>query len=161
MSRSSAKTHSSRRLHLQRIVDSLTGPKRDQDGARCRGLVGVDVADGRLRPRQTLFIPLLIACLIGALFLVGLRNDLTAMRYATAEALAEEEQLRAEKRALTVEMRQLRDPSRLTERARELGFVHPERIVDLPAAPGDTQHATEASQLPATRIAELSAEKRP
>jgi hypothetical protein len=127
MSGSSAST----RLHLQHLLQSWTHKSGRQSDAHCRDLVGIDVTDGRLQRRPTLFFPILIASLIAALFLVGLRNDLTAMRYSVAEALAQEEQLRAEKRTLTVEMRRLRDPSQLAARALELGFVHPERIVDL------------------------------
>ncbi|MBW2272041.1 MAG: septum formation initiator family protein [Deltaproteobacteria bacterium] len=136
MSRSSASAQPSRRLQLLHLLETLAGPSKQRDAARCRDLVGIDVADGRLHARPTFFLPLLIAILVAALFIVGLRSELTAMRYAIPEALAQEEQLRAEKRALTVEMRRLRDPGLLAARAREMGFVRPEHIIDLPAAAG-------------------------
>jgi cell division protein FtsL len=141
MSRSSATVQPSRRIQLLQLLGALSAPATQRDRRYRRDLVGIDVAHGRLRSRPTLFLPLLIAILVAALFLVGLRSELTAMRYAIPEALAQEEQLRAEKRALTVEMRRLRDPSLLAARAREMGFVHPEQIVELPAAdaPGEPQ----------------------
>ena len=37
-----------------------------------------------------------------------------------------------QQRNLTVQMRQLREPRQLTERAAELGFGRPDRVIDLP-----------------------------
>jgi hypothetical protein len=111
--------------------------QRGSAGASSPDLVGLDLANapGRLQPRPRISAPLVLIGVLGALVLVALRVDLTRMRYAQADALAEERRLLEEQSDLTVEMRRLRDPSRLAERARELGFERPERVIDLPGAP--------------------------
>jgi hypothetical protein len=134
MSRSSASAHAIWRFSPQRFLEALTAVADAPEKRRSPDLIGIDVSDGRFRSPPALFIPFLIAGLIAALFLVGLRIDILRMRYATAEALAQEEVLLAEKRTLTVEMRRLRDPSLLAGHAREMGFVHPENIIDLSTA---------------------------
>ena len=73
----------------------------------------------------------LLGLALGALCLVALRVDILRTRYALAEALEHEQKLLAERRDLTVEMRRLRDPARLTSLARKRGFVRPERVIDL------------------------------
>ena len=72
--------------------------------------------------------------LAAALGLAVLRTDLLRMRYALPDILEQEQHLRDEQRSLTARMRQLRDPVHLAERARELGFVRPARLIDLPAS---------------------------
>jgi hypothetical protein len=72
-----------------------------------------------------------------------------------AETLAQEQELFETQRTLTVEMRQLRDPARIAVQARKLGFIRPERIIDLPAP----SHATADTAAAPLRAAE--AEYRP
>lgn len=100
-------------------------------------LIGLDVSGRRRSARLRIGWPVVIVALLLALGLTALRVDLIRMRYALADALASEQELLEQQRMLTVEMRTLRDPSGLASRARELGFVHPERVIHLPlAAPG-------------------------
>lgn len=100
------------------------------------GLIGLDVAADtpRLDPRKVL--PVLIAALAVALCVAALRTELLRVRYALAEATVEEQRLLDEERALKAERRKLRDPVHLARRAEALGFVRPEHLIDLPAAPG-------------------------
>ncbi len=103
--------------------------------------VGIDVAPSFGSSERKLVLPLWIASLLAALFLVGLRIDLIRMEYAHADALSEVQRLDEEKRTVTVEMRQLRDPARLAERAREFGFGNPERYIDI-VVPAGTSAGT-------------------
>ncbi len=97
-------------------------------------LIGIDVA-GRRGTRRTLgLLSVLGAVLVVALGVSSLRIDLLRIRYALGEAIAEEQRLLDEQRSLTAEMRRLRDPVQLAERARSLGFVRPEELIDLPKA---------------------------
>ena len=99
-------------------------------------LVGLDFSGRavRWRPRVREIAPILAAALLAALLVAVLRVDLLRVRYALADAVAREQSLLAEKRELTVEMRQLRQPSLLAEYARERGFVRPEHVIRLPFA---------------------------
>jgi hypothetical protein len=99
------------------------------------GLIGVDVAAGDRPGIGRGLLPLLIAGLIVALGVASLRIDLLRIRYALAETVAEEQRLLDEQRNLTVRMRTLRDPVHLSKRAHELGFVRPERLIDLQGTP--------------------------
>ena len=63
---------------------------------------------------------------------VALRSDLTRVRYELSQASAELRQLDEEGRALTLELRKLHDPRRLSEIAKARGFGPPERVVELP-----------------------------
>jgi hypothetical protein len=110
------------------------------DGRRLE-LIGLDVADRMPRLRPRFAVPLLIIVLVGALMVAALRIDLIRMRYALAGAMAAEQRIVNEQRALTLRVRQLRDPVRLTARARKLGFVAPVKVIDLPG-PGAEASAT-------------------
>ena len=72
----------------------------------------------------------------GEMVHVNLRNDIIRKEYASAEAQAEEQRLQDERLTLVVQMRQLRDPGRLGDRAEALGFRHPERVIALPRPSG-------------------------
>jgi hypothetical protein len=101
------------------------------------GLIGIDVASNRQPIVGRALLPLLIAGLLVALGVSAMRIDLLRIRYALAETVKEEQRLRGEERSLTVRMRTLRDPVQLAERAQQLGFVRPDRLIDLPgSAPG-------------------------
>jgi hypothetical protein len=114
-------------------------------------VIGLDVS-GRGRGRRSLIgWPVVIAALLLALGVAALRVDLIRMRYALADGLATEQELLEQQRQLTDEMRRLRDPSGLAKRARDLGFVHPERVIDLPAKPVPTSEADTALALGASR----------
>lgn len=105
--------------------------------ARSLDLVGRDLSrpeGSAQRPARRLRGALLIACVIAALGLSALRVQILRLRYQLARAVAEEQALLEERRELTVRVRELRDPLRLTARARELGFARPQRILELPAA---------------------------
>ncbi len=107
------------------------GAEAASERAARLGLIGLDVSGRRGRGRAWLGLPVIVAGLVLALGIAALRVDLIRMRYALADGLAAEQSLLEEQRRLTAEMRGLRDPSGLARRARELGFVHPERVIDL------------------------------
>lgn len=110
------------------------------EGARDRAsrldLIGLDVSGRTRHARAWLAWPVIAAALLLALGVAVLRVDLIRMRYALAAGLASEQRLLDEQRQLTAHMRELRDPAELARRARELGFVHPARVIDLPFEPG-------------------------
>jgi hypothetical protein len=61
----------------------------------------------------------------------SLRVSILQLRYQLAAAVTEETELLERQRAVTVELRELRDPTRLHELARERGFARPERVIQL------------------------------
>jgi hypothetical protein len=73
----------------------------------------------------------LIGTLLAALCLAALRIDLIRQRYELAAAMREEKQLVEEGRLLTARMRSLRDPARLANLAKELGFGRPDRMIEI------------------------------
>ncbi len=129
----------------------------DRDHGPRLDLIGLDVSGRRGGRRAWISWPVVLAALLLALGVAALRVDLIRMRYALADGLAAEQSLLEEQRRLTAEMRGLRDPSGLARRARELGFVHPERVIDLDVdealpAVGAGPHASDtALALGATR----------
>lgn len=100
---------------------------------RAISLVGRDLATGRPRKRRRArsFPALLVGTLLAGLFLTVLRIDILRLGYALGEALEAQRSLEREFRALTAEVRALRDPARLGELARELGFQRPARVVEI------------------------------
>jgi hypothetical protein len=60
-----------------------------------------------------------------------LRVSILRLRYELAASVAEETSLLERQRAATVELRELRDPTRLRDFARELGLARPERVIQL------------------------------
>lgn len=100
-----------------------------------RELVGRDFRDLRETGRFRLVVAVLVVALVGGLLLAALRVDLIRMRYAMAEAMKEEQAAFALHRELTVALQERRDPARVAARARALGFVRPEQIIDLEAPP--------------------------
>ncbi len=98
-------------------------------------LVGRDFK-GRTRRRRTesrggFWFPLLAGAFAAALLLVALRNSILALRYDLDDALARELELMKQQRAATVQLRELRDPNRLQQLAKERGFERPEKVIDL------------------------------
>lgn len=94
---------------------------------------------GRKGPSAQFLLPLLITALLVSLGIAALRIDLLRVRYALAAATLEEQRLLDESRALTAEMRRLRDPYHLALQAQELGFVRPARLIEIREA-----HSSEA-----------------
>ncbi|MBW1884032.1 MAG: hypothetical protein JRJ58_10920, partial [Deltaproteobacteria bacterium] len=94
-------------------------------------LIGVDMASGHRAPRNQTIVPAIAAVVIAALVLVGLRMDIVRMRYASAEAVILERQLHEEKRLITVSLLRMREPKLLSERAEQLGFATPGRVITL------------------------------
>lgn len=84
------------------------------------------------RDRGTWGLGLALGIAISALGLVALRLDTIDLRYRRGEALETAAALRERRARLLVERAHLRDPMRLIGAARELGFVPPERILELP-----------------------------
>ena len=96
-------------------------------------LVGRDIAGMQFgsSPHGRLIPVALVGALIAALCLAALRVDLIRQRYDLAEAMNTEKRLLEQKRTLTAQGRRLRDPARLARLASELGFVRPERLIDI------------------------------
>lgn len=88
----------------------------------------------RVRPPRALsdFIPAAIALLVAAFALTSLRTEVLKLRYELADQLEREQELRATQGELTVQMRTLREPRQLAQRAVKLGFERPQRVIDLP-----------------------------
>lgn len=96
-------------------------------------LIGLDMAPQRHTERNQMLLPMIVAAVLGALLLVGLRMDVVRMSYASADSVALERALLDEKRDITVSLLRLRDPKLLGERAAELGFVKAERVINFSA----------------------------
>ena len=75
---------------------------------------------------------LLAAALLGALGVAALRVDLIRVRYGLADAVCAEKALFEKRRQAVTRVRALRDPTRLGQLAKELGFVRPSHIGTLP-----------------------------
>ena len=118
---------------FDRLLDAVgIVPAFDSNSRRTSPkLVDIDMAPQLRVARGSIWIPLLTTSILAALLLVALRGEVTDMSYELAEAGALERELLEQKRALTVEMRRLRDPARLVEQAEILGFRRPERVIDL------------------------------
>jgi hypothetical protein len=72
-----------------------------------------------------------MGALTAALMVASLRVSILRLRYQLAAAVSEETELLERQRAVTVELRELRDPTRLRELATERGFARPERVIQL------------------------------
>ncbi len=77
-------------------------------------------------------LPGLVVAVLVALAMAALRVDLIRGRYEIGMGYHQEEQLNRRIARLTASMRELRDPARLGKFARDMGFVPPERLIDLP-----------------------------
>ena len=103
----------------------------------------------RVRPPHTFgdFAPAAVAVLIAAFALTSLRTEVLKLKYELTHLLESEQQLRASQGELTVQMRKLREPRQLAQRAADLGFERPQRVIDLPLS-GDTSEAVANGVLP-------------
>jgi hypothetical protein len=101
-------------------------------------MVGRDFAPLRSRGRRTSrpWLVIMVGALAAALMVASLRVSILRLRYQLSAAVSEETQLLERQRAVTVELRELRNPTRLRKLATELGFARPERVIQLsvPAA---------------------------
>jgi len=72
-----------------------------------------------------------VGTLAAALMVASLRHSILQLRYQLSAAVTEETELLARQREVTVELRKLRDPTRLRKLATEQGFARPERVIQL------------------------------
>jgi len=72
-----------------------------------------------------------VGTLAAALVIASLRVSILRLRYQLSAAVSEETRLLERQRAVTVELRKLRDPARLHQLASELGFARPEQVIQL------------------------------
>jgi hypothetical protein len=94
-------------------------------------LIGLDVVSLPSRLKTGSWAPVVVAAVVGGLFLAVLRMDVIRLRFSLASAFEEELRLEELKRELTVDMRQLRDPAVLGRRAQEIGFQRAARLIEL------------------------------
>jgi hypothetical protein len=124
------------RARVSEWIDRWAERASDRSGrGSAIGLIGLDVAQPPSRLRTRSWAGVVAAAVAGMMFLAVLRVDVIRMRFSVAQAFEEELRLEEVKRELTVEMRRLRDPATLVERAAELGFRRAERLIDVGAAP--------------------------
>lgn len=99
-------------------------------------LVGIDYSAAPRPERQgraALALPLVAGVVCAALLLSALRADIVRTRYALAQALSVEKQLRPQENRLKLRLGQLRSPHRLHRLARELGMDRPAQVLELSA----------------------------
>jgi hypothetical protein len=102
--------------------------------------VGRDYAHLRSRDRKASppWLVITVGAVVAALMIASLRVSILRLRYQLSAAVSEETKLLERQRAVTVTLRELRDPARLHHLAAERGFSRPERVIQLsvPAAGG-------------------------
>ncbi len=95
----------------------------------------------RMHRERRRVAPLVVGALLAALTLAAVRIEVIRLRYDLADAVSEEKALLEQHRALTFEVRALRNPIRLSEFAERMGLGQPARVVEIPteaeAAGGD------------------------
>jgi hypothetical protein len=87
----------------------------------------------RERRRHLWVVPIATGLILAMLLLASIRVHGIQIRYQLAERATVEERLLMERSALLAEVRRLRDPKRLQERAEALGLARPERVIRLAA----------------------------
>jgi hypothetical protein len=114
---------------MNRRIDPGTRRRRRKPG----NLAGRDLARVRTAPgsRRRFLAILLAGGLLAGFSLVALRVDNLRLRYALAEALAQQQRLLEEHRVATARLEALRDPARLAALADERGLVRPQRVIEL------------------------------
>lgn len=115
------------------------GRRKGGRGLRDR-LALLDPRGWRFSLSAGVLVPALAAAVVVALGMAALRIDLIRARYEIGMNYSEENRLNREIAQLTARMRELRDPGRLGRKADVLGFVPPQRVIDLapqsdPASP--------------------------
>ncbi len=104
----------------------MSAPARPQAGSEWARV------QRRVRVPRALALAVILGAAAAALVLVFFRMDSIHLRYRLGEALQLERELLEEQRALTLEVRRLRDPRRLAELGPSLGLARPARVVTLP-----------------------------
>ncbi len=109
---------------------------RTPDAAKC--WIGRDLAkDAPHRRIPIWMIPgIVIGAVFAALAIVHVRVELIDQGYKRYSAVERIQALEEEKQSLTAQVRELRDPTRLTKLAREMGLSRPDRVIAL-APPGN------------------------
>ena len=118
------------------------GKPRNYHGRRelreARHLVGRDLVNDA--PRRRIPVWLIPGIVVGGVFaalaIAHVRVELIGQGYKRYSAVERLQILEEEKRTLTAHVRELRDPARLAELAREMGLSRPGRVIAL-APPGD------------------------
>ena len=112
--------------------------RRGVDDAR--NLIGRDLAIDAPRSRLPIWlIPgIVVGGVFAALAIVQVRVELIGQGYKRYSAVERLQVLEEEKRNLTAQVRELRDPARLTKLAREMGLSRPDHVIAL-APPGSEQ----------------------
>lgn len=102
-----------------------------------RQWVGRDLARTPRRAvrQRRISAALLLGALAAALSLAALRVDNLRLRYALADALAQEKALLETRRVATAQIERLRDPARLAQLAGARGLARPTRVVELSPVP--------------------------
>jgi hypothetical protein len=103
-----------------------------------RNLVGRDLVNDTTRRRIPIWlIPgIVVGGVFAALAIAHVRVELIGQGYKRYSAVERLQALEEEKRILTAHVRELRDPARLAELAKEMGLSRPDRVIAL-APPGD------------------------
>jgi hypothetical protein len=128
-------------VHSRGSKSPLSGNRRNHRGPRglsdARVLVGRDLAKDTIHRRIPIWlIPgIVVGGVFAALAIVQVRVELIGQGYKRYSAVERLQALEEEKRNLTAQVRELRDPARLTKLAREMGLSRPDRVIAL-APPG-------------------------
>jgi hypothetical protein len=109
-----------------------------RDSGHARVLVGRDLVNDAPHRRIPLWlIPgIVVGGVFAALAIAHVRVELIGQGYKRYSAVERIQALEEEQRILTAQVRELRDPARLANLAREMGLSRPDRVIAL-APPGD------------------------
>jgi hypothetical protein len=126
----------------RRSKSQFAGKPRNYHARRelreARQLVGRDLANEA--PRRRIPVWLIPGIVVGGVFaalaITHVRVELIGQGYKRYSAVERLQNLEEERRILTAHVRELRDPARLSELAREMGLSRPDRVIAL-APPGD------------------------
>ena len=121
------------RLFAEELPPQATLGPPPRSAARNTDTVGRDFARLRSKGGRSLrpWLAIAVGTLAAALMVASLRVSILRLRYQLSAAVTEETELLASQREITVELRELRDPTRLRELATEQGFARPERVIQL------------------------------
>jgi hypothetical protein len=121
------------RLFAEELPQGASSGPPPRSAAHHTDTVGRDFARLRSQGRRPLRLWLAIAVgtLAAALMVASLRVSILRLRYQLSAAVTEETALLARQREVTVELRELRNPTRLRALAEQQGFARPERVIQL------------------------------
>ena len=120
-------------LFAEELPPDTSSRPRSHSADRDTDAVGRDFAHLRSRGRRPLhpWVAITVGTLAAALMVASVRVSILRLRYQLSAAVTEETELLAQQREITVELRELRDPTRLRELATKQGFARPERVIQL------------------------------